>query len=251
MLLPIRLDTSIAPDGRVMNFGMAAMGQPSVEAPGLPQEPRIAPAIERKRRARAIHKGKRPYEMVWGPPVKYVEIPSGEAGTVETLKIMKDLVLGSWGHRNPEVAMLAQQIVSDLPSKDYKAEAQALFDFMREHVRYRLDPAGLEYVSTPWHTLLVSGNEDCDGHAVAIAALAMSLGHRAAFRTVKGDPNRPEQWSHVYGVIGITQNGQTEWLTADSTQKEAFLGWDPPEAKLFGMKTWVITPGLEEIEWDS
>jgi len=195
--------------------------------------------------------GKAPYEVTWGPPIKYIRIPSGEKGTVATLKVMKGLVLGRWGHRNPEVVHLAREIVKEVPSKNYKGEAQAIFDFMRKNVKYNLDPAGLEYVPTPWYTLLVSGYEDCDGHATAIAALAMALGHRAAFRTVKGDKRRKDQWSHVYAVIGIPQKGgKTEWLTADSTQKEAYLGWNPPEGKLNGMKTWVIDPTLEDVEWE-
>lgn len=91
----------------------------------------------------------------------------------------------------------------------------------------------------------------CDDQSVAAAALAMALGFRAGFRTVKGDPGRPDQWSHVYPVIGIPKKGKVIWLTADATQKESYLGWDPPEGKLYGMKTWVIDPGLEEASWDT
>lgn len=358
---------------------------------GAGRRGRVPPALR--------HKVSGPYkEMTWGPPVKYVKIPHGEAGTRATLKIMKQLVLSPWGHRNPEVVWLARQIAEDVspgPTKDYRAQAEAILRFMKKHVDYRLDPAGLEYVPTPWYTLLVSGKEDCfvqgtlvlhksrglvkiedlvvgdaiwgldrwstvtnvwgdkgalntfkfylsngasmrltpnhkvwvpgldgepkrvrayeleprssiyqpaadavtsvhrrtvgrlevtkverdfkeescfdietddhrvwlpeadwtvsqcDGHATAIAALAMALGMKAGFRTVKGDSSRPDQWSHVYAVIGVTENGKTKWLTADSTQKESSIGWDPPEGKLLGMKTWVIDPSLEDSQWDA
>ena len=131
--------------------------------------------------------------------------------------------------------------------------AGAILTFMRTHVKYELDPAGLEYVQTPHYTLLNSGSGDCDDMSTAVAGLAMALGFRAGFRTVKGDPGRPQQWSHVYPVIGIQEKGETVWLTADATQAESFLGWDPPEAKLFGMKTWVIDPRStpEGAEWDT
>jgi transglutaminase-like putative cysteine protease len=199
--------------------------------------------------------GSKPYGMTWGAPVKYVRIPAGERGTVATLKVMKQLVLGPWGHRNPEVVNLARLIVEGTsrgPAKNYRAMAEKILAFMKTNVDYVLDPAGLEYVPTAWHTLLVSGKEDCDGHAVSIASLAMALGMKAGFRTVKGDPGRPEQWSHVYAVIGVPgKKGKVEWLTADSTQPESYLGWDPPEGKLFGMKTWVIDPSIEEgPRWD-
>jgi transglutaminase-like putative cysteine protease len=219
--------------------------------------PSVPPAIQRVMDAKAGKAGGQgPYKgMTWGPPIKYVEIPKGEAGTRATLKIMKQLVLSPWGHRNPEVVWLARQIVSDIspgPQKDYRAMAQALLEFMKTNVAYRLDPSGLEYVPTPWYTLLVSGHEDCDGHATATAALAMALGMRAGFRTVRGDRSRPDQWSHVYAVIGVpAKGGKTTWLTADSTQEESYLGWDPPEGKTLGMKTWVIDPSMERTSWHS
>jgi hypothetical protein len=202
---------------------------------------------------RKMHSGSDPYGKTWGPPVKYVEIPQGEEGTVATLKIMKGLVLGPWGHRNPEVVELARMIVSDVSpgaEKDYHAMAEEILRFMKTHCDYRLDPAGLEYVPTPWYTLLVSGSEDCEGLTIATCSLSMALGMRAGFRTVKGDKSRPDQWSHVYAVIGVPNKGQIDWLTADSTQKESYLGWDPPEGKLHGMKTWVIDPGLEDDSWE-
>jgi len=363
-----------------------------------------------------MHKGEKPYGgMSWGPPIKYVKIPGGEWGTVATLKVMKELVLGKWGHRNPEVVLLAKKIVANVspgPTKDYEAMAGAILDFMKTRVKYELDSAGLEWVQTPHYTLLVSGSGDCfakgtkvllreghrlvpieslrvgdevwgldrwsrventwergvratwrvelnngtsvrltpehkvfrsvcdsltcggpdgphdfrracriervlvsdlrpgdvvtkpehgsvfaarvasdgalrvlcvtrdgfevdcfdvatddhyvwlpeadwttsqcDDHSTATAALAMALGFRAGFRTVKGDRGRPEQWSHVYPVIGISAGKEDVWLTADSTQKESVLGWDPPEGKLFGMKTWVIDPQTAEgLEWDT
>jgi transglutaminase-like putative cysteine protease len=217
----------------------------------------LPPAIRRHvdRRRASAGAGGNYQEITWGPPIKYIKIPHGEEGTRATLKIMKELVLSPWGHRNPEVVWLARAIAEDVspgPTKDYRAQADALLQFMKQNVDYRLDPSGLEYVPTPWYTLLVSGKEDCDGHSTAIAALAMALGMRAGFRTVRGDPSRPDQWSHVYAVIGIpVKGGKTNWLTADSTQKESFLGWDPPEAAALGMKTWVIDPSMGDAQWDT
>jgi hypothetical protein len=214
---------------------------------------KLPPAIRKRRKRSGRHAAaEQPYNKTWGPPVKYVEIPGGEAGTVETLRIMKKLALGKWGKNNPEVVELSRMVVSDVspgPSKDYRAMAKRILEFVKENVAYRLDPSGLEYVCTPWYTLLVSGYEDCESSATAIAAMSIALGFRAAFRTVKGDSSRPEQWSHVYALIGIPgKKGSTVWLTADATQQESFLGWDPPEAKLFGMKTWVIDPSIPSWE---
>lgn len=183
------------------------------------------------------------------PDIKYVEIPPGEKGTVATLKIMKDLVLGPWGAYSPNVALLANQIRDRYPSKNYEAEAEGIFRAVKDGlpgvlqaVKYKLDPAGLEWVQTPVFTLFERHAGDCDDHAGAVAALALASGFRAAFRTVRGDMARPDEWSHVYAVIGVTRKGQTHWYAADSTQSQASLGWDPPEALERGMKTWILDP---------
>lgn len=240
-LLPIQFSQITRPDGRVETIGLGA-------PPAAGQDP--GTPLYKK-----LHDGSSPYGQTWGPPVQYVQVPRGELGTVATLKVMKELVIGKWGHRNPEVVLLAKKVVEDVspgPEKDYRAMADAILSFMKVEVKYELDPAGLEYVQTPHYTLCVWGSGDCDDAATGTAALAMALGFRAAFRTVKGDAGRPDQWSHVYPMIGIPDNGETTWLSADSTQKESYLGWNPPESKLFGMKTWVIDPQLSEgLEWDN
>lgn len=256
-LKPLVVRRVALPNGRVEDVGLGQHLPVPAQRGSLPVRRGPGGVKVPEPIMRRLHAGREPYAKTWGPPVQYVRIPHGERGTVATLKVMKKLVLGKWGHRNPEVVLLAKKIVSDVspgPEKDYRAMAQAVLDFMKAHVKYELDPAGLEYVQTPHFTLLVAGSGDCDDSSTATAALAMALGFRAGFRTVKGDPNRPEQWSHVYPVIGIqNKSGGTTWLTADSTQKKSYLGWDPPESKLYAMKTWVIDPRLSEgrLEWDT
>jgi hypothetical protein len=176
------------------------------------------------------------------PNVQRVEIASGEDGTVQTLKAMADAVTGKEGAHNTDVRHLAMKIVTGLGNKDYEAEVRAIYDFMREKVRYTLDPRGLEWVQTPWYTLLVVGMGDCDDHATAIAALAISLGHGAGFRTVKGDKARPNEWSHVYPVVGIRERGKPRWIPIDTTEKHARFGQDPPGAERVQQRTWVIAP---------
>lgn len=250
-LKPLVMREVVASNGQVLRVGMAGSMQV-----GEPQPRIVAPVSTTRVEYQRLHGGRHPYKQTWGPPVQYVRIPRGEQGTVATLKVMKSLVIGKWGHRNPEVVLLAKKIVADVspgPAKDYRAMAGEILLFMKSLVKYELDPAGLEYVQTPHYTLAVSGSGDCDDHATATAALGMALGFKAGFRTVKGDGGRPEQWSHVYPVLGIQgRDGETEWLTLDSTQKESYLGWNPPEEKLYGMYTWVIDPSLSEgLEWDN
>jgi hypothetical protein len=109
-----------------------------------------------------------------------------------------------------------------------------VFEFVREHVRYCLDPRGLERLQTPAWTLLVDEQGDCDDQATLVAALALCLGHGAKLRAVKVDPDRPNSDSHVYCMIGLAGPDGPRWLAADTTQRQATLGWQPPERRWLG-----------------
>lgn len=183
------------------------------------------------------------------PNVQLLGISKGDRGTEQTLNHMRDAVLGKLpkldrheGAHMPDVRFLSQKIVSHVPSKDYVGEARAIYDFMVKHVRYTLDPRSLEWVQTPWWTLLVIGQGDCDDHATAIAALSVALGHGAGFRTVKGDPNRPSEWSHVYAIMGVRQDGREIWIPMDTTERNGKFGRDPRGSDRLPRKDWIIVP---------
>lgn len=130
---------------------------------------------------------------------------------------------------DPDFVFWARAAVRDVPSKAHHAAARRLLDWVRATVRYRYDPLGLEWVQDPRHTLLVDGAGDCDDGSTLIAALAVALGYRATVRFVKADRSRPDEFSHVYTVVGIPDGrGGEEWIALDWTQAHAEPGWEPP-----------------------
>lgn len=166
-------------------------------------------------------------------------IPDGHAGTEATIRVMAELAASpSEGGRDPEIVALARKIVEGIPSKDYLGELNAIFNFVKENVRYVQDPRGLEHVETPRRTLLVTGQEDCDGHATCLAALAIALNHGVAFRTLAADRSRPGEWSHVYAVLGYRDRQGVHWYAADTTQAESSLGWEPGEG--YAKRDWLV-----------
>jgi hypothetical protein len=83
--------------------------------------------------------------------------------------------------------------------------------------------------------------KNCDDQSMLVACLALCLGHGAAFKTVKVDPDRPEEYSHVYPLIGVRdKRNKPIWLAADTTQKGVELGWEPPPERVLGSKTWIL-----------
>lgn len=185
-----------------------------------------------------------------GLDVRVETMPYGLSGTTQTVERMKQAVIGKLPHakhhegmHHPEVRFLATRIVNEVPSKDYAGEARAIFEFMHipnGFMRYTLDPRGLEWVQTPYVTLLVEGQGDCDDHATAICALAGSLGLGCGVRTIKADKKRPDQFSHVYAIIGVRQNGRTTWYPADSTEYGARFGQDPPGSDGLPTQDWIF-----------
>lgn len=105
-------------------------------------------------------------------------IPSGKAGTVETLKIMRGLVRNY--KKSVPLRLTALDIVQSLNQKDYAGELRALQQFVRDQIRYVRDIRGIETVSTPDQTL-ITRQGDCDDKSVLLATLLESIGHPTRF----------------------------------------------------------------------
>ena len=166
-------------------------------------------------------------------PTAYTELPRGAAGTLATLGIMAKLAVDAVHdpETGAEFVWWARAIVKRCASKAYLDELDALYRFVRQTVRYRLDPHRLERVQAPYWTLTVDGAGDCDDSSALLAALALAVGHGAILRAVAVDPDRPGSYSHVYPLLGAVVQGEEVWLGADATQKNRPLGWEPPRTR--------------------
>lgn len=91
------------------------------------------------------------------------------------------------GSHSYDVRAAATRIVHAVPGKQVRAELETLYRWVRDHVRYRFDPLGLEWVQAPTRTMLERAG-DCDDMATLLAAFAGSLGHKWRFRTVGPSP---------------------------------------------------------------
>lgn len=170
------------------------------------------------------------------PELAYrLHIEKGTRGTVQTLGEMARLAREA--AEDPLfVAWIRTRIAeAGIQGRDYEGELRALFEYVRSHIQYRLDPMTLEWLQTPHWTLFVSGDGDCDDMATLICAGALSLGHGCRFRVVQADPARPGDYSHVYAVVGFRdrRGGGVYWIAADATQSHPF-GWEPPPERISG-----------------
>ena len=110
-------------------------------------------------------------------------------------------------------------------------------------VKFVNDGWRTEQVRAPWWSLVIEGAGDCNSSfSTATAAMLMSIGIPAKFRTVKADPQRKDQFSHVYAVAVI--HGKD--LALDASVPFSRPGSEPQV--VYGVRDWPVSY-LEEDDW--
>lgn len=157
---------------------------------------------------------------------------------------------------SPDVVTVAKQITQNCDSRDDKCELLAIFDAVRDGnpdvpalrkgLRYVRDPRFADYFTSPIDLLrqCMSGAcaEDCDGHAMLVAALCAALGWKVGLRAYG---EGPDGFSHVYAVVAypklpVRSGGHLIWeqvLGLDTTVPLSKVGWEPPRANV--LTAWI------------
>lgn len=112
------------------------------------------------------------------------------------------------------VRLAALQLVEKLPQHDRPGEIRALFEFVRDRIRYVRDIRGVETIQTPERTLQLKQG-DCDDQSTLLAALLLSIGHPARFHAIGF---RPGRFSHVFTEVYLGNR----WIPLETTEN-----WDP------------------------
>lgn len=167
-------------------------------------------------------------------------IPSGWRGTDRTIQHMRGLAVAAaknWGF-----IRIATPFAFGMP-RNFRGQGERILEWVKKHIEYVPDPVtaadengvpqGMELVQAPVRTLQRKAG-DCDDHSTLICALGMVLGIPAEFATVKADPRRPAEFSHVYPRLLI----DGEWLGCDSTVARSRLGWEPE--RFWEKRSWRI-----------
>ena len=110
-------------------------------------------------------------------------MPSGQAGTRQTLKLMRDIVRAAVRDPRMVVRNHAIEITRSCPSKDFRCEIEAIYSWVDENIRFVRDINGVETLQTPARTLELAVG-DCDDHVILLSALLESVGHPTRFVAV-------------------------------------------------------------------
>lgn len=151
-------------------------------------------------------------------------IPDGRAGLMAKVQRIRRLVEDA--KRDPMVRQRAAAIVRDVPQRDQVGEVRAVWQWVRDHVRYLRDPDGVELFTTPRRLLEDVDRgvaaEDCDGHVILASALIESIGYPTRYR-IGGMP--PDKFRHIW--LQARAGVPPQWLTLELTKKEEPFEYDP------------------------
>lgn len=147
-----------------------------------------------------------------------IGIPDGKAGTIVTLRIMRQLARDAVRDPAQTIRTTALKLLAGLPPRQWGPEVERLHSFVRDEIRYVRDPVNIELVATPAKTLELRAG-DCDDKATLLAALLEASGHPARFLAVglNGGP-----LSHV---LTQTKIGP-QWISLETIIQKP-MGWNP------------------------
>ena len=176
-------------------------------------------------------------------PFREINVRTQEQAAIELF----NLVLRSTS--TPDVRRAAIKIITDCDSRDDMCELKAIYDAVKHGTPYvkglkngvkyltdpdGSDPEGNDYYTSPARLLEMCADgacaEDCDGHSVLNAALAMMLGFQVGLRIWK--PAGGKYYEHVYAVVGYPKLSPTKAVAMDTTVDEAYVGWEPRDGSV-------------------
>jgi len=143
-------------------------------------------------------------------------IPNGTAGSIATMRAMRQLVRDAIRDPQQKVRESALQILRGVNT--FSDQARAIQQWMQSNIEYRRDPPDLELVQTPQVTLQLRAG-DCDDQTVLTAALLQATGHPTQFIAV-GMDGQPLSHVLTQTLIG------TSWVAVETIQNRP-LGWMP------------------------
>lgn len=149
---------------------------------------------------------------------------SGEAGTKQTIDLMRKLVDQAVGDQS--FVRFAKEIVRGVMPYNDIGEASAVYEWVKQNIRYTKDPVTKETLYPPADMLKIRSG-DCDDIAMLMGAIMIALGYPARLTTISANASDPNEFSHVYLEAEVPP-GSGQWLPMDAARPGAQFGVEPP-----------------------
>jgi transglutaminase-like putative cysteine protease len=167
-----------------------------------------------------------PHSREW-----YHEIADGNVGSLQTLALMREMILAPDSIVDHAVTDILSQPATE--SLTPRALAQAVFEWVRSHMLYTPDlNTGLviEELRTPGYLLyeiskLGAAIGDCDDYVILYGGLFTRMGYPCRMVAISREAD--ELYDHVYIQLQI----DGEWVTLDGIVDFPF-GWEVPREEV-------------------
>jgi transglutaminase-like putative cysteine protease len=148
------------------------------------------------------------------------------------------------GVTDPDVYAFARAAVAQrcgdrwcTPEKDNLREMEAIFNAIRNQVRYTSDILGIDTYQNPGRTLRMRSG-DCDDYSSLVCASLLSLGIPCRFKVIR--TKDASEWNHIYAQGGLPRANPQRWYTLDASVNKPF-GWEAPagmiaESRIFPVR---------------
>lgn len=142
------------------------------------------------------------------------------------------------GKRETVIHKLASQILGRksggkwaVEERDWPGEVEAMYNYVRKHVRYTRDTTGVEVFRSPKRTLELKIG-DCDDLTILLGSLLQAVGYPIMIRVIgmKGTGT----FQHVYLLAGTPPHDPKKWIPLDPSRGHG-AGWEYPKEKV-GLK---------------
>jgi transglutaminase-like putative cysteine protease len=133
------------------------------------------------------------------------------------------------GKRDPRIHQIAASAISvkqnngqwQVEERNWDQEVDALFQYVRDNVRYTRDTYGVETFQKASRTLQLKVG-DCDDLAILLGSLLQAVGYPVMLRVVGLGGN---YFQHVYVLAGIPPHNPQTWKPLDASRPEG-PGWE-------------------------
>jgi hypothetical protein len=126
------------------------------------------------------------------------------------------------GKIDPYIHLLLGEILQNVEIRNYGAEISAIFEFVRNNVRYTRDVWNLETFQKPRRSV-ETGKGDCDDQAIILATLLQVAGYPVRLKLI----GLGQELEHIYVLVGSPPQGATKWIPLDPSRPES-MGWEVP-----------------------
>lgn len=134
------------------------------------------------------------------------------------------------GKRDPVIRQLLGNILRDVEEKDYEGELLAIFQWVRENIRYTRDPHNLELFQRA-RRIVELGLADCDCLSILLGSMVQSIGYPLRLRVIGVSSPEPE---HIYPMVAFspTESGDSDdWVAMDASVNQP-MGWQVDENQI-------------------